>query len=132
MDYAGPLWLGSIFDKQFCETMADENTHRAFRNSATITKILSLTVGEAEAPPTYHVLDKLSAKLTLPAPPVLGILAALREKGYVAFPTHFNSRGIRTNASAHVMQEMLKNSHLDVGNVLSPKPITREAGTADE
>jgi tRNA (guanine26-N2/guanine27-N2)-dimethyltransferase len=109
MDYAGPLWLGSIFDKQFCEMMADENAHRAFRNSATITKLLSLIIGEAEAPPTYHVLDKVSAKLTLPAPPVAGILSALKEKGWTAVPTHFNSRGIRTNASAQTMRELLKN-----------------------
>jgi tRNA (guanine26-N2/guanine27-N2)-dimethyltransferase len=108
MDHAGPLWLSGIFDKQFCEAMAEENGHRTFRNSATITKLLSLTVGEAEAPPTYHVLDKLSAKMTLPAPPVVGILSALREKGYLAAPTHFNSRGIRTNASANVMREMLR------------------------
>jgi tRNA (guanine26-N2/guanine27-N2)-dimethyltransferase len=108
MDYAGPLWLGSIFDKQFCEAMADENTHRTFRNNARIAKLLSLTVGETEQPPMYYVLDKLSAKLTLPAPPVVGVLAALKQKGYAAVPTHFNSRGIRTNASASVMQELLR------------------------
>ena len=110
MDYAGPLWMTSIFDKQFCEAMVEENAHRAFRNNATIAKLLSLTVGEAEQPPTYYVLDKLSAKLALPAPPVTRILEALKEKGYTAVPTHFNSRGIRTNASAHAMQELLKNS----------------------
>jgi tRNA (guanine26-N2/guanine27-N2)-dimethyltransferase len=108
MEYAGPLWLGKIFDKQFCEAIAHENAHRPFRNSTTITKLLSLTIGEAEAPPTYYVLDKLSAKLTLPAPPVAKILARLRENGYSAVPTHFNSRGIRTNASAHVMRELLR------------------------
>lgn len=107
MDYGGPLWLGNIFDKQFCEAMAEVNAGRPFRNSATITKLLSLTSGEAEMPPTYYVLDKLSAKLALPAPPVAKILAGLKEKGYNAVPTHFNSRGIRTNASAHAMREML-------------------------
>jgi tRNA G26 N,N-dimethylase Trm1 len=109
MDYAGPLWLGNIFDKPFCEVMAYENAHMAFRNSATITKLLSLAISEAEAPPTYYVLDKLSAKLALPAPPVVRIIAALKEKGYAAIPTHFNSRGIRTEASAQVMQDLLKN-----------------------
>ena len=110
MDYAGPLWLGSIFDKQFCKAMADENTHTAFRHSATIAKLLSLTIGEAETPPTYYVLDKISAKLSLPAPSVTKILAVLKEKGYSAVPTHFNSRGIRTDASAAIMQEILKKS----------------------
>ncbi len=111
MDYAGPLWLGNILDKQFCEAMADENARRPFRNSTTITKLLSLTIGEAEAPPTYYVLDKISAKLTLPAPSVAKILADLKEKGYNAVRTHFNSRGIRTNASAHVMRELLRETY---------------------
>jgi tRNA (guanine26-N2/guanine27-N2)-dimethyltransferase len=109
MDFAGPLWLGGIFDKRFCEAMTEENGHRAFRNSTIIAKMLSLTVDEAETPPTYYVLDKLSEKLGLPAPSVAGILVSLKEKGYGAVPTHFNSRGIRTNASAHVMQELLQN-----------------------
>jgi len=109
MDSAGPLWLGRVFDKRLCETMAEENEHRAFKNSSAIAKMLSLTVGEAETPPTYYVLDKLSAKLGLPAPSVAGILFALKEKGYSAVPTHFNSRGIRTNVPAYAMQQLLKN-----------------------
>jgi tRNA G26 N,N-dimethylase Trm1 len=58
----------------------------------------------------YLVLDKLSAKLSLPAPPVATVLRKLRELGFQAVPTHFNSRGIRTDASAFVMQELLKNA----------------------
>ena len=108
MDYAGPLWLEKIFDKQFCEAMAEENKHRAFRNSAKIAKLLSLTIDEADAPPTYHVLDKISNKLSLPAPPVATILRILKENGFQAIPTHFNSRGIRTNASALEMQTVLR------------------------
>jgi tRNA (guanine26-N2/guanine27-N2)-dimethyltransferase len=110
MDYAGPLWLGNIFDKQFCEAMTEENAHRAFRNSAKIKKLVSLTSGEAEEPPTYYVLDKLSAKLGLPAPSVEAILGALNDKGFQAVPTHFNSRGIKTNASAQTMQNIVKSA----------------------
>jgi len=108
MDYAGPLWLGNIFDKGFCEAMTEENKHRMFRNNAKIARLLSLITSEAEAPPTYYVLDKLSAKLSLPAPPVTTILKNLREGSFQAVPTHFNSRGIRTDAPSMVMQGLLK------------------------
>jgi tRNA (guanine26-N2/guanine27-N2)-dimethyltransferase len=108
MDFAGPLWLGGIFDKSFCEAMIEENKLKAFRNSMAISKMLSVIVGEADTSSTYYVLDKLSAKLGLPAPPVSAILASLKEKGYSAVPTHFNSRGIRTNASARAMQDILQ------------------------
>ncbi len=108
MDHAGPLWLGTIQDREFCEEMAEENGHRAFRNSQKIRKLLALSIEEADAQPTYFVLDKISAKLGLPAPPVATGLDKLKEKGFQAFPTHFNTRGIKTDAPALVMQELLK------------------------
>jgi len=108
MDYAGPLWLERIFDKRVCELMAKENMHTAFRNSGKIAKLLSVAKGEAEAPVTYYVLDKISDKLTLPVPSVDAMLQILRDSGFQAFPTHFNSRGIRTDAPALTVQKLLQ------------------------
>jgi tRNA (guanine26-N2/guanine27-N2)-dimethyltransferase len=108
MDYAGPLWLERIFDKRFCELMAQENMHTAFRNSGKIAKFLSLAKGEAAAPVTYYVIDKISDKLALPVPAVDAILQILRNSGFQAFPTHFNSRGIRTAAPALTVQKLLR------------------------
>jgi tRNA (guanine26-N2/guanine27-N2)-dimethyltransferase len=108
MDYAGPLWLGSILNKEFIEKMAEENTHRAFRNSAKIRKLLSLTIAEGGASPTYYVLDKISTKVSLPAPPVATVLRKLKDDGFQGVPTHFNSRGIRTDAPALAIQNLLK------------------------
>jgi tRNA G26 N,N-dimethylase Trm1 len=59
-------------------------------------------------------LDKLSAKLTLPAPPVATILKALEGSGFQAVQTHFNSRAIKTNASAHDMQQIVKSVNFRV------------------
>ena len=108
MDYAGPLWLGRILDKQFCESMAKENMHRAFRNTARITKLLALTIDEAEAPLTYYVIDKVSNKLGLPVPSVASMLKSLHDNGFQAVQTHFSSRGLRTNAPALAMQNLVK------------------------
>jgi tRNA (guanine26-N2/guanine27-N2)-dimethyltransferase len=108
MDYAGPLWLEKMFDKQFCELMTEENMHRAFRNSGKIAKLLSLAIAEADAPMAYYVVDKISNKLALPVPSVGVLLQVLRENGFQAFPTHFNSLGIRTDAPASTMQKFLQ------------------------
>ena len=108
MDYAGPLWLGKIFEKSFVESMLEENSHRAFRGSSKITKLLTLTSEEAEAPVTYFVLDKLSGKFGLPAPSSAAFFQALQASGFKAVATHFNSRGIRTDAPASVMKKTLK------------------------
>ncbi|MEM2098881.1 MAG: tRNA (guanine(10)-N(2))-dimethyltransferase [Candidatus Bathyarchaeia archaeon] len=108
MDYAGPLWISKIFDKEFCELMLRENEHRSFRNNVEITKLLTTAIDEAEAPSTYYVVDKFSSKLGLPAPSPATVLQALRANNFQAVRTHFNSRGLRTNASALVMHNLLK------------------------
>lgn len=108
MDYAGPLWLERIFDQQFCELMAKASMRTAFRNSGKIAKLLSLAKEESEAPITYYVLDKISDKLALPVPSVDAMLQILRDSGFQAFPTHFNSRGIRTDAPALSVQKLLR------------------------
>jgi tRNA (guanine26-N2/guanine27-N2)-dimethyltransferase len=111
MDWAGPLWTGSIFDNEFIELMIKENKSVAFRNSARIAKLLSQTKEEASAHLTYFVVDKLSGKLGLPSPSIQAFINALRTSGFQAVPTHFNTRGIRTNASAMAMQKVLKETY---------------------
>jgi tRNA (guanine26-N2/guanine27-N2)-dimethyltransferase len=108
MDWAGPLWVGNIFDSVFIEAMIKENQSRAFRNSSRITKLLAQTREEAEAPLTYYVLDKLSGKLGLPSLSIQGFIQALQTGGYQALQTHFSSRGIRTNASTIELQNILE------------------------
>jgi tRNA (guanine26-N2/guanine27-N2)-dimethyltransferase len=108
MDYAGPLWLGNIFDQNFIELMIKENKTVAFKNSARITKLLSQTKEEAQAPITYYVLDKLSGKLGLPSSSVQAFLNMLRKSGFQAVQTHFNSRGVRTDAPVMAMHKLLK------------------------
>jgi tRNA (guanine26-N2/guanine27-N2)-dimethyltransferase len=109
MDNAGPLWLGKIFDKPFAEQMLAENMHRAFKNHAKIAKLLTTVKDEAEAPSTYHVLDRVSQKMGLPAPSVAAFFQALRTDGYQAVATHFNSRGVRTDAPALALHKIMQN-----------------------
>ena len=108
MDYAGPLWTGSIADQAFVEQIIAENQNTAFRNSAKITKLLNQVKAEAMAPITYYVIDKLSGKLKLPAPSNQTFLTALKNSIYQAVPTHFNPRGIKTDAPALAMHKILR------------------------
>lgn len=108
MDYAGPLWLGAIFDQQFIELMVKENQAVAFKNHARISKLLALTREEACAPITYYVVDKLTAKLSLPSQQVQAFVGALQKAGFQAVLTHFNARGIRTNAPVAAINQVIK------------------------
>lgn len=108
MDYAGPLWVGKLSDTPFIELMQTENAHTAFKSGGKISKLLATTKAEADAPPTYFVVDRLCKKLSLPAPSMAMVFQALHEAGFTAIPTHFDTRGIRTNATAQDMQKILK------------------------
>ena len=108
MDYAGPLWTGSIADPAFVEQIIKENQSTAFKNSAKITKLLTSIKNEATAPPTYYVIDKLSGKLHLPALSNQVFLTALQNNGFQAVTTHFNPRGIKTDAPALSMHKILR------------------------
>jgi tRNA (guanine26-N2/guanine27-N2)-dimethyltransferase len=108
MEFAGPLWIGSISDLTFINQIIQENQKTAFKNNGKITKILTLTKNEATAPVTYYVIDKLSEKLKLPGPSVQAFLTCLKDSGFQAVPTHFNTRGIKTDASAQIMQKILR------------------------
>ncbi len=108
MDYTGPLWTGNIIDSNFVEQLIKENQSVAFRGNAKITKLLTLAKGEANAPITYYVIDRLSGKLNLPAPSNQTFLTTLQNNGFKAVPTHFNPRGIKTDAPALAMHKVLR------------------------
>ncbi len=108
LEYAGPLWIGSISDSTFIDQVIQENQKTAFKNSAKITKLLTLTKNEAAAPATYYVIDKLSGKLKLPGPSVQAVLTGIKECNFEAVPTHFNTRGIKTDAPALIMHKILR------------------------
>lgn len=107
INVAGPLWLGKLYDRQFCELVQKEVKRRAFKQGKKIRKILALIENEVEAPITYYVVDKLSDTLNLPVSPVKKVIEALKERGFQAVLTHFNSTGIRSNASASDIKELL-------------------------
>jgi len=104
---AGPLWIGELSDRGFCSQMEKETTRRQLKNKGRISKLLFLINNESEASPTYYVVDKFCDKLGLPVPSTMRVMRRLGERGFEAALTHFNSRGIRTNAPAEVVKETI-------------------------
>ena len=105
---AGPLWLGQLWNKQFCYKLKKEVEASNLRLKPQILRLLFLVLGESEAPVTYFVVDKLCDKWGLAIPSFLKVVDELRKRGYVAVPTHFSPKALRTNAPARVMKEILE------------------------
>ena len=107
LSVAGPLWLGKIADKNFCSLMGREAEGRSLRKEKRILKLISLVQNEAEAPVTYYTVDKICDKLNLHIPALNKVIARVRKEVFQAVPTHFNSRGFRTDAPAKLVKEII-------------------------
>jgi tRNA (guanine26-N2/guanine27-N2)-dimethyltransferase len=107
LSFAGPLWLGKIFDADFVVAMEKEAAKKGFKHGGRIEKLLSLAREEANALATYFVVDKFCDKLGLPTPALKTVISELKKEGFTALPTHFNSKGFRTNAPAKTIKMVL-------------------------
>jgi tRNA (guanine26-N2/guanine27-N2)-dimethyltransferase len=107
LSLAGPLWVGRILDRRFCELMEESIKHRTLRLANRIERMLSLMKSETDATVTYYVVDKLCDALNLPVPPLKKVAEMLKKEGYQALPTHFNPKAIRSDAPANMMKNMV-------------------------
>ncbi|KYH42788.1 MAG: tRNA (guanine(26)-N(2))-dimethyltransferase [Candidatus Bathyarchaeota archaeon B63] len=104
---AGPLWLGRLSNGDICGEMERIAAGRAGLDGR-VRRLLRLVKGETDAPATYFVIDKISDRLNLPSPPLWRVIEKLSRGGFEAQPTHFNTRGIKTDAPARVVVEAVK------------------------
>jgi tRNA G26 N,N-dimethylase Trm1 len=89
--------------------MKREATARRLKQEKRVGKLISLVHAEAEAPATYYVVDKICDKMDLPIPPLRKVLEKLRRGGFQTAFTHFRSTGIKTDAPAYVVKEIIRN-----------------------
>jgi tRNA (guanine26-N2/guanine27-N2)-dimethyltransferase len=107
LSLGGPMWLGRLFDSEFCDLMKKEAKEKTLGLGERIRRMLALAKTEVGAPISYYVVDKLCDALNMPVPSVKKVAEALRTRGLQANLTSFNPRGIRSNASASDIKEIL-------------------------
>lgn len=118
--YAGPLWLGELWDEHFCVRMRKEVKDRNLRLREKISKMLNSIIEESKGPATYYVISKICDKFNFSIPSVSKVVSRLRKSGYHATMTHFNSNAVRTDAPAKVMKEVVSGlSNSQIANHLS-------------
>lgn len=104
---AGPLWCGPLGDRHFLKSMMEQDLS-SLNTKKRIEKMLHLLVEELGMPPTYYSVDLLSSKLKRSPPSLSSIIERLKERGYIASPTHFNPKAFKTDAPLHVVMETIR------------------------
>ncbi len=99
LEWAGPLWIGELFDTEFCNQLVVEYETSHLSGKKELDRLLKTIVSESPGSTTYYVIDELASLLRIPPPSKKTVIEKLKEMGYIASPTHFNGKGFRTNAS---------------------------------
>ena len=98
---AGPLWLGRLHDRSFCDEMIEEVKKREFKE---IGKLITSCRDELDIPLHYDY-HKICRSLGITAMPTDELILTLRDKGYQASRTHFSGISFKTDAG---MEEIRK------------------------
>ncbi|MGQ9881257.1 MAG: hypothetical protein ACUVSV_10415 [Armatimonadota bacterium] len=102
VQWAGPLWTGSLYDTEFLHLMSVEARKSGHQ---TILRLLRLMADEADAPAGYYAMSELGKRTHLShLPPVDTLIQRLRQKGYEASRTHFETSAFKTNAPYPIVQ----------------------------
>jgi tRNA (guanine26-N2/guanine27-N2)-dimethyltransferase len=130
LSVGGPLWLGKILDKSFCQLMEEGAKRKKLRNDKKIKRMLALAKNEPEGSVGYYVVDRLCDALNLPVPSTKNVSETLKQEGFQACLTSFNPKGIKSNASAAKMKELLRktvNARLPHQKIGRTKPCRRKS-----
>lgn len=100
---AGPLWLGRLHNREFCDGVLDEVKKREYK---VVEKLIALCRDELDIPMFYDC-HKLCKSQRLTAMPTNELILALREKDFQASRTHFSGISFKTNAGIEELKRVV-------------------------
>lgn len=106
--YGGPLWvggLGSLGMVLELRHLIDDMPWLQTRDR--IRKLVDSLSCEYRVDTPYYRLDRLCSTLHRSMPKISELLRCLQDRGYIACRSHFDPRGIRTNAPLEEIRECI-------------------------
>jgi tRNA (guanine26-N2/guanine27-N2)-dimethyltransferase len=106
----GPLWLGPLHNKTFIKGLLDRKYSELIGDKADAKraeKYFNIFIDEAEMPPYYYDIHKLTKKLKISPPPLEAIIEELTSLGFRVSRTHFVGYGIKTDSPLKTLLEVL-------------------------
>jgi tRNA (guanine26-N2/guanine27-N2)-dimethyltransferase len=105
----GPLWLGAIQDPDILSDMITTLPYLCLHTKPELMGLL--TTLRNELPTSSYYDHHLLAKQARVSPgPIIDVLGGLREKGYRASRVHYSGTGIKTDAPAEVIFEVMRST----------------------
>ncbi len=98
IEWAGPLWLGKIYDDLILEQMTKLNEERDYSNKKQISLLLEIMKSESNMPILYYDLHAIADHFNMPCHSFEETISRLKAKGFSVSRTHFNQTAIKTDA----------------------------------
>ena len=96
LEFAGPLWIGKLYDKEFTESMLEQI--QKFDVDKSCEKILKKCIQEADMSSTYYTLDEIASRTKKSPLKLEKAIERLEKSDFKASPTSLEPTGFRTNA----------------------------------
>ena len=106
MKTVGQLWIGSIFDEVFVNSMLQ--TVGDCTVDKRCNKLLSIASEEVNLPPTYFSVDRIAEMLKAAPPSISSIIEKLKDSGFAASRTSLKMTGFKTDAKYDEVLEVLR------------------------
>ena len=100
---AGPLWLGKLHEREFCEKLLGEAGKRGFKEAQ---KLIAACRDELEIPMHYDI-HKVCKALGITAISTIELISALKERGFQASRTHFSGISFKTDAGMEEIKRVV-------------------------
>ncbi|MEM4554536.1 MAG: tRNA (guanine(10)-N(2))-dimethyltransferase [Candidatus Anstonellaceae archaeon] len=108
LSWAGPLWMGQLWEKSILEKMTQLNQSKNFEEKDEISRLLLLLWQECEIGRYgYYDLHEIASKTKQGIISVNKMVSALRAEGFAASRTHFCPTAVRTNAPIEAIKKAM-------------------------
>jgi len=107
IETAGPLWLGSLYDKKYLKTMITQLESTDLPTKMQIEKILKI-MSEEEELPFFYFLPYVLRQLRKEGISRQQVIDGLRSEGFKASRTIFDPEGLKTDASYSELATILE------------------------
>jgi tRNA (guanine26-N2/guanine27-N2)-dimethyltransferase len=119
MAYAGPMWIGSLYDKQLAEKIFKSNKH--VENERFLDVIMQESVLDDPKFIGFYEIHELCKYYKKVIPNFEILIPKIANMGYKVSRTHFTPLGIKTNMPIDELLRVIELSTKDV-NIKNHKP----------
>ena len=108
MEVAGPLWLGELSDPEYFTDMLNDLENLPYLQGSRAEEIINLVKSEHGYPVGFYLIDLLCKMIGVKSLPTDDVFNAVESAGFRATRVHYDTRGLKTDASASELIEILK------------------------